>query len=133
MADVDIPESAPTFYDAVGGDETFRTLVHRFYQGVAGDPVLRAVYPEEDLSGAETRLRMFLVQYWGGPREYSAQRGHPRLRMRHAPFAIRTAERDAWLRHMREAVESLELQPDLEKLLWEYLEMAAHSLVNQPG
>ena len=110
MADVDIPESAPTFYDAVGGDETFRTLVHRFYQGVAGDPVLRAVYPEEDLSGAETRLRM-----------------------RHAPFAIRTAERDAWLRHMREAVESLELQPDLEKLLWEYLEMAAHSLVNQPG
>jgi hemoglobin len=133
MADVDIPESAPTFYDAVGGDETFRTLVHRFYQGVAGDPVLRAVYPEEDLSGAETRLRMFLVQYWGGPREYSAQRGHPRLRMRHAPFAIRSVERDAWLRHMRDAVESLELQPDLEKLLWEYLEMAAHSLVNQPG
>ena len=133
MADVDIPESAPTFYDAVGGDETFRTLVHRFYQGVAGDPELRALYPEEDLSGAETRLRMFLVQYWGGPRDYSQQRGHPRLRMRHARFAISTAERDAWLRHMRDAVDSLQLDPDLDKLLWDYLTMAAHSLVNRPG
>jgi hemoglobin len=133
MADVDIPESAPTFYDAVGGDETFRTLVHRFYEGVAGDPELRALYPEEDLSGAETRLRMFLVQYWGGPRDYSQQRGHPRLRMRHARFAISTAERDAWLRHMRDAVDSLQLDPDLDKLLWDYLTMAAHSLVNRPG
>ena len=133
MADVDIPESAPTFYDAVGGDETFRKLVHRFYQGVADDAELRALYPEEDLSGAETRLRMFLVQYWGGPRDYSQQRGHPRLRMRHARFAISTAERDAWLRHMRDAVDSLELDPDLDKLLWDYLTMAAHSLVNRPG
>ena len=133
MADVDIPESAPTFYDAVGGEETFRNLVHRFYEGVAGDPELRAIYPEEDLSGAETRLRMFLVQYWGGPRDYSQQRGHPRLRMRHARFGISTAERDAWLRHMRDAVDSLQLDPDLDKILWDYLTMAAHSLVNRPG
>ena len=132
MSDVDIPESAPTFYDAVGGDETFRKLVHRFYAGVAEDPELRALYPEEDLSGAETRLRMFLVQYWGGPRDYSQQRGHPRLRMRHARFAISTAERDAWLRHMRDAVDSLQLDPDLDKILWDYLTMAAHSLVNRP-
>ena len=132
MADVDIPESAPTFYDAVGGDETFRLLVYRFYQGVADDPELRALYPEEDLSGAEQRLRMFLVQYWGGPRTYSEQRGHPRLRMRHAPFTIGTAARDAWLRHMRDAVDSLDLPEDAEKLLWDYLEMAAHSMVNSP-
>ena len=132
MSDVDIPESAPTFYEAVGGDETFRLLVHRFYQGVADDPLLRPLYPEEDLSGAEERLRMFLVQYWGGPRTYSERRGHPRLRMRHAPFRVDTAARDAWLQHMREAVDSLDLPPDAETLLWDYLVMAAHSLVNSP-
>jgi hemoglobin len=133
MADVDIPESAPTFYDAVGGEETFRRLVHHFYAGVAEDPLLRPLYPEPDLAGAEERLRMFLVQYWGGPRTYSAERGHPRLRMRHAPFAIGTAERDAWLRHMREAVDSLGLPDSAAVLLWDYLEMAAHSMVNSPG
>ena len=133
MADVDIPEAAPTFYDAVGGEETFRRLVHHFYAGVAEDPLLRPLYPEPDLAGAEDRLRMFLVQYWGGPRTYQERRGHPRLRMRHAPFAIGIAERDAWLRHMRAAVDSLELPESAAVLLWDYLEMAAHSMVNQPG
>ncbi len=106
------PES---FYDAVGGEATFTKLVHEFYRGVAGDPVLRALYPEDDLGPAEERLRMFLIQYWGGPQTYSAQRGHPRLRMRHAPFAIDSAARDAWLRHMRAAVESLDLPPAYER------------------
>jgi hemoglobin len=133
MSDVDIPEAAPTFYDAVGGEETFRRLVHRFYQGVADDPVLRPLYPEQDLSGAEERLRMFLVQYWGGPRTYQEQRGHPRLRMRHVPFAIGEAERDAWLRHMRDAVDSLDLPESADVLLWDYLVMAAQSMVNSPG
>ena len=132
MSDVDIPESAPTFYDAVGGAETFHRLVHTFYAGVAEDPVLRPLYPEPDLSGAETRLGMFLEQYWGGPRTYSEQRGHPRLRMRHAPFKVDRAAHDAWLRHMRDAVDSLDLHPDAEKLLWDYLVMAADSLVNSP-
>jgi hemoglobin len=127
---MDVPEEAVTFYDAVGGEDTFRTLVHRFYAGVAEDPVLRPLYPEPDLTGAEERLRMFLVQYWGGPRTYSAQRGHPRLRMRHAPFRIGTRERDAWLRHMRDAVDSLDLPPDADRLLWDYLLMAANSMVN---
>ena len=82
-----IPTGQPeSFYDQVGGHETFRRLVHEFYHGVAGDPELRALYPEEDLGPAEERLRMFLEQYWGGPTTYSEQRGHPRLRMRHAPF-----------------------------------------------
>ncbi len=129
---VDVSEAAGrTFYDAVGGEETFRRLVARFYAGVRADPVLRPLYPEEDLADAEVRLRMFLMQYWGGPRTYSEQRGHPRLRMRHAPFAIGPAERDAWLRNMRAAVDSLELAPDADALLWNYLESAAHSLVNQ--
>jgi hemoglobin len=121
-----------TFYEAVGGEETFHRLVHRFYQGVADDPDLRALYPEEDLGPAEERLRLFLIQYWGGPNTYSQRRGHPRLRMRHVPFVIGAAERDAWLRHMRVAVDELGLPEPLEKQLWDYFTMAAQSLVNAP-
>lgn len=121
-----------TFYEAVGGEETFHRLVHRFYQGVADDPDLRALYPEEDLGPAEERLRLFLIQYWGGPTTYSQRRGHPRLRMRHVPFVIGMAERDAWLRHMRDAVDELELPEQLEKQLWDYFTMAAQSMVNAP-
>jgi len=122
-----------SFYEAVGGEETFHRLVHKFYQGVADDPVLRPLYPEADLSGAEERLRGFLIQYWGGPSTYSQQRGHPRLRMRHAPFAIGSEQRDAWLKHMGEAVQSLGLPPEREQQLWQYLAYAAQSLVNTPG
>lgn len=125
------PQPGPTLYDLVGGAETFHRLVARFYAGVAADPVLRPLYPDEDLAAAEERLRTFLVQYWGGPRTYSERRGHPRLRMRHAPFAIGEPERDAWLRHMREAVDSLELPAEQAQTLWRYLEMAAHSMQNR--
>jgi hemoglobin len=120
-----------TFYEAVGGEETFRRLVHRFYEGVAADPLLRPLYPDEDLGPAEERLRLFLIQYWGGPRTYGERRGHPRLRMRHAPFPIGVPERDAWLRHMRVAVDELELPEQLDKMLWDYLVMAAKSMINQ--
>jgi hemoglobin len=126
-----VSDAEQTLFDVVGGEETFHRLVARFYEGVAGDPELRALYPEEDLAAAEERLRMFLIQYWGGPRTYSEQRGHPRLRMRHAPFAIGERERDAWLRHMRDAVDSLSLPPEQEEPLWRYLEMAAHSMQNR--
>jgi len=119
-----------TVYAAIGGDETFRRLVERFYAGVAEDPILRPLYPEQDLGPAAERLRMFLIQYWGGPTTYSEQRGHPRLRMRHVPFTIGTAQRDAWLRHMREALDSLGLPPAYEQLLWQYLTSAAESLRN---
>ena len=122
-----------SFYDAVGGHETFIALVHRFYAGVASDPPLRALYPEEDLGAAEERLRMFLEQYWGGPTTYSEQRGHPRLRMRHLPFAVTEDMRDRWLTHMRDAVESLDLAPPQRQELWSYLERAAHSMVNAHG
>ncbi len=119
-----------TFYDAIGGHETFHRLVHRFYQAVADDPVLRPLYPGDDLRSAEERLRMFLEQYWGGPTTYSMQRGHPRLRMRHAPFKINPTARDRWLHHMRIAVESLELPEAQHAVLWDYLNRAAFSMVN---
>jgi hemoglobin len=124
-------ENRITFYDAVGGAETFRKLVHRFYEGVATDPVLRAIYPDEDLGAAEDRLRMFLEQYWGGPRTYSDLRGHPRLRMRHAPFPVTPTARDRWLHHMRTALDELDLPEPYHDMLWTYLEGAAHSLVNE--
>lgn len=124
---------ADTFFAAVGGEETFRRLVDAFYAGVAADPVLRPLYPEDDLGPAAERLRMFLIQYWGGPSTYSQQRGHPRLRMRHAPFPIGVAARDAWLRHMREALDSLDLPPAYAQVLWDYLTSAADSLRNLPG
>src|SRR3954451_17650356 len=110
----------PTFYDAVGGEETFRRLVDRFYEGVASDPPLRAIYPEEDLGPAAERLTLFLMQYWGGPRTYSETRGHPRLRMRHHPFAVTPIQRDRWLTHMRVAVEELELDEPYATMLWDY-------------
>jgi hemoglobin len=125
-----VTQQAETFYDAVGGHDTFRTLVHRFYEGVADDPVLRPLYPGEDLSSAEQRLRMFLEQYWGGPTTYSEQRGHPRLRMRHAPFRVNPEARDRWLHHMKAAVDSLNLPADHQEMLWDYLQRAAFSLVN---
>lgn len=124
-----------SFYDAVGGSKTFDAIVSRFYAQVAEDEILRPLYPEEDLAGAEQRLRMFLEQYWGGPRTYSEQRGHPRLRMRHVPFRITPLERDAWLRCMHIAVASIDshtLDDERRRELLEYLEMAAHSLVNTP-
>ncbi len=107
---------AETFYDAVGGEDTFRRLVHLFYAGVAADPILRPMYPEQDLAGAEDRLRMFLVQYWGGPHTYNEQRGHPRLRMRHAGFSIGEPERIAWLTHMRSALDAIELTEEQDAL-----------------
>jgi hemoglobin len=125
-------ETEANFYQAVGGEPTFRKLVSDFYAGVAEDPLLRPLYPEEDLGPAAERLTLFLMQYWGGPHTYSALRGHPRLRMRHAPFRIGPAERDAWLRHMRRALEGLRLPPEQESTLWDYLERSAHFLVNTP-
>ena len=117
-------------FNEIGGTATFRKLVDKFYEGVAVDPLLRPMYPEEDLGPAKERLRMFLEQYWGGPHTYSEQRGHPRLRMRHNVFPITPAAKEAWLKHMRAAVDSLELSPLHDATLWDYLDRAAHSLVN---
>jgi hemoglobin len=130
-----VPENAQSFYDEVGGAQTFHAIVSKFYELVREDELLRPLYPEDDLAGAEVRLRMFLEQYWGGPRTYSDQRGHPRLRLRHAPFKVGPFERDAWLRCMHIAVGEIDeqtLDDAHRKALLDYLEMAAHSMVNSP-
>lgn len=122
-----------TFFDAVGGADTFHKLTARFYEEVAKDEIVRPLYPEEDLGPAERRMRMFLEQYWGGPRTYSDERGHPRLRMRHNPFKIGPLERDAWLRCMHTAIASIDdsvLDATHRAQLVDYMEMAANSMVN---
>ena len=119
-----------TFYEEVGGHETFRTIVDVFYREVARDPVLKPMYPEEDLGPAAERLTMFLEQYWGGPPTYGERRGHPRLRMRHMPFHIDPDARDRWLRCMRVAVDEARLAPIHEATLWDYLERTAYAMVN---
>jgi hemoglobin len=116
-------------YDRIG-EAGFTKLTKVFYQGVANDPLLKPMYPEEDLGPAERRLRMFLEQYWGGPDAYQQERGHPRLRMRHYEFKIGPKARDAWLRHMKTAVAALELSELDEAMLWDYLERAAHAMLN---
>nr|WP_324652439.1 globin [Georgenia sp. H159] len=124
------PTDAVTAYQAMGGRATFERLVRRFYQGVRTDDVLAPMYPEEDFDGATERLTMFLEQYWGGPTTYSETRGHPRLRMRHMPYAVTPLARDRWLQHMRDGVDELGLPADLETMLWDYLQRAAYSMVN---
>ncbi|MBK8459880.1 MAG: globin [Micropruina sp.] len=119
-----------TFYDRVGGHATFQALIDRFYEGVAGDPPLRELYPEEDLGPASERLLMFMEQYWGGPKTYSETRGHPRLRQRHGPYAVTPAQRDRWLTHMLAALDSLELAPTDDAEIREYLVKAAQFMIN---
>ena len=120
----------PTFYDEVGGYPFFQKLIDDFYRGVADDPVLRPMYPEEDLGPAAERFTLFLVQYWGGPGTYSEQRGHPRLRMRHQPFKVNPEARDRWLGHMRNALDMAQLPPVQDAALWDYMDRAAHAMVN---
>lgn len=119
-----------SFFETIGGHPTFLALVRRFYVGIETDPVLRPMYPADDLEGAIERLTGFLEQYWGGPGTYSENRGHPRLRMRHQPFTVNSDARDRWLIHMRVALDSITLSPLDDATLWGYLESAAHSLVN---
>lgn len=119
-----------TFFERVGGEAVFEKLASEFYRGVSNDPLLSPMYPPEDMAGAQRRLRMFLEQYWGGPDTYQKERGHPRLRMRHAQFPIGPKARDAWLSHMRTAVDSLVLSPADDAELWNYLQRAAHAMLN---
>jgi hemoglobin len=121
-----------SFYEEMGGEAFFTDLVSQFYAQVALDPILRPMYPEGDLKAAALRLQWFLEQYWGGPTTYQENRGHPRLRMRHAEFHINLAAHDAWLKAMRTAVDGVEMKPELREQLWSYLEMAAAAMVNQP-
>ena len=121
-----------THYEEFGGEAFFAELVSAFYAQVAVDPILRPMYPDTDLKAAATRLQWFLEQYWGGPTTYQENRGHPRLRMRHAEFHINIAAHDAWVKAMRTAVDGMEMNAELKEKLWSYLEMAAAAMVNQP-
>ncbi len=122
-----------TFYDEIGGEQTIRLVVHTFYEGVAADPLLRAMYPEDDLGPAEERFFLFLSQYWGGPTTYSEQRGHPRLRMRHAPYAVTPEARDHWLAAFRVGLDRAALTPEQDAAFWAYAENAAEFMINTPG
>ncbi|MEI8119943.1 MAG: globin [Actinomycetes bacterium] len=121
-----------SFYEEIGGEAFFADLVSQFYAQVAVDPILRPMYPESDLKAAATRLQWFLEQYWGGPSTYQENRGHPRLRMRHAEFHINLAAHDAWVKAMRTAVDGMQLSAEHRDQLWSYLEMAAAAMINQP-
>lgn len=123
-------ETAVSFFDQVGGHDTFQRLIDAFYRGVAGDEVLKPMYPEEDLGPAADRLRLFLEQYFGGPSTYSETRGHPRLRMRHIPFHVNPDARDRWLKHMRAAMDEAQLSPLHDEMMWDYFSRAAHAMVN---
>ena len=122
--------SARTFFDEVGGHDTFVRLVGTFYAGVRTDPVLAPLYPQDDWDGAEWRLRSFLEQYWGGPTTYSERRGHPRLRMRHAPFAVTPTAKEHWLLHFRAGLDEANLSPELDAQFWDYVTHAAQFMVN---
>ncbi|HEX3788339.1 MAG TPA: globin [Pseudonocardiaceae bacterium] len=130
MRETDRVATPESFFDSVGGEPTFRKIVSKFYELVADNDVLLPLYPEADLGPATERLTLFLMQYWGGPHTYSDQRGHPRLRMRHAPFKIGPIERDAWLACMRIAVDEADVPEPYRTQLWQYLEMAAQSMMN---
>ncbi len=120
-----------TIYEAVGGEPFFVSLVDRFYQGVEADPILAPLYPQDDMEGARRRLHLFLMQYFGGPTTYSQERGHPRLRMRHIPFTVGEAERDAWVRHMRLSLEKAEASDEVKTLMMTYFENTATFLRNR--
>ncbi|CAM3386895.1 globin [Nocardioides dubius] len=125
--------AAATFYDEIGGEPTIRAIVDRFYAGVADDPLLRPMYPEQDLGPAADRFSLFLMQYWGGPTTYGEQRGHPRLRMRHAPFEVTPAAAERWLHHFRAGLDEAKLTPEQDEQFWAYATHAAQFMVNTPG
>ena len=129
------PLSEQPFFDEIGGMATVERIVTRFYEGVATDELLRPMYAEADLAdgSAARRLAMFLAQYWGGPSTYSEQRGHPRLRMRHAPFAVTSKARDHWLQHFRTALDEAGLTPEQDAKFWGYVTYAAEFMINTEG
>lgn len=121
-----------TFYEAIGGHATIKLIVDTFYEGVAADEELRLMYPEQDLGPAAHRFTMFLEQYWGGPTTYNEQRGHPRLRMRHAPYEVTPHARDLWLGHFRAGLDKAALTPEHDAEFWTYIQHAATFMVNTP-
>lgn len=129
---VGVSDETLSYYDEIGGEPTIRAIVDRFYAGVAEDPLLRPMYPEEDLGPAADRFSLFLMQYWGGPTTYSERRGHPRLRMRHAPYAVTPSAAERWLVHFRAGLDEADLTPEQHARFWEYVTHAAQFMINTP-
>jgi hemoglobin len=119
-----------TVFEAAGGQPAFERIIDRFYAGIETDTLLRPMYPA-DLTESRRHMVLFLMQYFGGPGTYSQERGHPRLRMRHAPYSIGVPERDAWMKHMAAAVKAEELAPQVEAIMMEYFERAATFMMNR--
>ena len=133
VMNVDKPNSNleyTTVYERVGGDAFFVDLVNRFYELVEGDEILRPIYPD-DLNPGKQHLASFLAQYWGGPSQYSLERGHPRLRQRHMPFPIGQAERDSWVNHMNSALMSMEIAEEDSRAMVEYFSATATMMMNR--
>lgn len=129
---VGVSDETLSYYDEIGGEPTIRAIVDRFYAGVAEDPLLRPMYPEADLGPAADRFSLFLMQYWGGPTTYSERRGHPRLRMRHAPYAVTPRAAERWLVHFRAGLDEAELTPEQHARFWDYVTHAAQFMINTP-
>ncbi len=129
------PAQEQTFYEEIGGLPVIEQIVSRCYAGVATDPVLAPMYPPEDLAdgSAARRLALFLAQYWGGPSTYSQERGHPRLRMRHAPFTVNTEAAEHWLTHFRAGLDEVALTPEQDAKFWGYVTYAAQFMLNSEG
>ena len=119
-----------TVYEAVGGQPVFEHIIDNFYAGIESDPLIRPMYPE-DLTESKKYMTLFVMQYFGGPRTYSEERGHPRLRMRHLPFSIGQAERDAWMKHMKAAIEAENFPPPVTAFFLEYFESTATFMMNR--
>ena len=117
---------------ALVGEDGFHRLVAAFYRQVPGDDILGPMYPAADLAGAEQRLRDFLIGRFGGPQRYIEQRGHPRLRMRHAPFAVTGMARDRWLELMTRALDEAHFPTDADAMLREFFPAVATMMVNRP-
>ena len=122
---------AETLYDQLGGDAVFRQLVETFYERIEQDSLLRPLFPD-DLQPGKDKQFLFLTQYWGGPPRYFEQYGHPRLRMRHAPFSIGPEERDAWLGHMLAAIDEVNIPQPARTQLVDYFERTATHMINRP-
>jgi hemoglobin len=119
-----------TVFEAVGGEAFFQRITRRFYADVENDPTLRPMYPD-DLAPSILHLELFLIQYFGGPRTYHELRGHPKMRMRHLPFAIGQKERDAWMHHMTNSVKAEKLPQEIEEILLNYFDRTATFMMNR--
>ena len=123
-------ENQQSVYEFVGGDATFQRLVDTFYAKIESDPLLRSIFPDDLTAGKHWQF-LFLTQFFGGPARYAQERGHPRLRMRHAPFPINVELRGRWLGHMLDAIDEVGIHEPARSVIRDYFERGSAMMVNQ--